>query len=344
MKILVTGFNALAIGTAKSPLNIATSARILPKVLEELGHDVTQKAIVPGEDVSMYDKVFVFVFGPNSLSARYWYGAAYTIIKRPDAIISIDDWQTKDSVSGFGTFSRGHWRIWKKVSKAGNPVGKVYWDEAQPYKKEIEDLVDTFAFEKWPHKLLVPAYDGGNYDELGLKANEIVNWDPSAYTDSYKKKAEHDLFNTDSDDIIRVKENAWICASLVSKQGWLNKQIYNWRVKTFGNQREGQTRLKEHEMYHEYKKVWGVISPPHYHTAKGSGWWRVRYKMAHDAGCIVHAHPEEAKVLGINIDPNIVEKGSKEELKEIFSSQSEILNNKFWTKERTKDFFKCMLE
>ena len=185
MKILVTGFNALSIGTARSPLNIATSARILPNVLKELGHDVTHKAIIPGEDVSMYDKVFVFVFGPNSLSARYWYGAAYTIIKRPDAIVSIDDWQTKDSVSGFGTFSRGHWRIWKKLSQAGNPVGKVYWDEAQPYKKEIEDLVDTFAFEKWPHTLLVPAYDNGNYDELGIKANKIINWDPTPYTDTY---------------------------------------------------------------------------------------------------------------------------------------------------------------
>ena len=119
MKILITGFNALTIGTAKSPLNIATSARILPKVLKELGYDVTQKAIIPGEDVSQYDKVIVYVFGPNSLSARYWYGAAYTITQRPDAIISIDDHQTKETVSGFGTFSRGHWRIWKKFSKDG---------------------------------------------------------------------------------------------------------------------------------------------------------------------------------------------------------------------------------
>ena len=70
MKILIPGFNALTIGTAKSPLNIATSARVLPKVLRELGYDVTQKAIVPGEDVSQYDKVIVYVFGPNSLSAR----------------------------------------------------------------------------------------------------------------------------------------------------------------------------------------------------------------------------------------------------------------------------------
>jgi hypothetical protein len=59
MKVLITGFNALTIGTARSPLNIATSAKILPTVLKELGYDVTQKAIIPGEDVSMYDKVIV---------------------------------------------------------------------------------------------------------------------------------------------------------------------------------------------------------------------------------------------------------------------------------------------
>ena len=345
MKILVTGFNALAIGTARSPLNIATSARILPKVLQELGHDVTQKQIIPGEDVSMYDKVFVFVFGPNSLSARYWYGAAYTIIKRPDSIISIDDWQTKDSVSGFRTFSNGHWRIWKKVSQAGNPVGKVNWEEAQPYKKEIEDLVDYFAHKEWPHKLLVPAYDGGNYEELGMKAKEIINWDPSAYTDTYLKSPDNqeDLLSSFAPND-GIKENAWICASLVSKQSWLEKQEFNWRVKTFGNQREKQTRLKEHEMFQEYRKVWGVISPPHYHTAKGSGWWRVRYKMALDAKCIVYAHPEEAKILGINCDLNKVENSSKEELLNISREHMDALKNKFWNRERTKEFFRCLLE
>ena len=345
MKILVTGFNALAIGTARSPLNIATSARILPKVLQELGHDVTQKQIIPGEDVSMYDKVFVFVFGPNSLSARYWYGAAYTIIKRPDSIISIDDWQTKDSVSGFRTFSNGHWRILKKVSQAGNPVGKVNWEEAQPYKKEIEDLVDYFAHKEWPHKLLVPAYDGGNYEELGMKAKEIINWDPSAYTDTYLKSPnnQEDLLSSFAPND-GIKENAWICASLVSKQSWLEKQEFSWRVKTFGNQREKQTRLKEHEMFQEYRKVWGVISPPHYHTAKGSGWWRVRYKMALDAKCIVHAHPEEAKILGINCDLNKVENSSKEELLNISREHMDAFKKKFWNRERTKEFFKWLLE
>ena len=344
MKILITGFNALTIGTAKSPLNIATSARILPGVLRDLGHEVTQKAIIPGEDVSQYDKVIVYVFGPNSLSARYWYGAAYTITQRPDAIISIDDHQTKETVSGFGTFSRGHWRIWKKFSQAGNPVGKAYWDEAQPYKKEIEDLVDTFAFDEWPHKLLIPAYDGGNYEALGLKAKEITNWDPSPYTNSYLNDPKGvDLF---SQEPIVKKEKAWIMASLLSKMNWLKKQTFNWPIKTFGNIKEGQTRLKEHELYQEYRKHWGILSPPHSHTLNGSGWWRVRYNMACDAESILLGHPSETKVLGdgYNIDVDNIENKSDQELKEIVSYQKESFIKNTWNKERTKEYFKWLLE
>jgi hypothetical protein len=178
-----------------------------------------------------------------------------------------------------------------------------------------------------------------------MKAKEIVNWDPSAYTDTYLKSPDN------QEDLLKsfapndgIKENAWICASLVSKQGWLDKQDFKWRVKTFGNQREGQTRLKEHEMFQEYRKVWGIISPPHYHTAKGSGWWRVRYKMALDAKCIVYAHPEEARILGLNCDINKIENSSKEELLNISREHMDVLKNKFWNRERTKEFFRCLLE
>ena len=33
-------------------------------------------------------------------------------------------------------------------------------------KDSIEDLVDTFAFEEWPFKLLIPAYDGGIFSSM----------------------------------------------------------------------------------------------------------------------------------------------------------------------------------
>jgi len=348
-KILITGFNALTVGSARSPLNIATSAKILPKVLKEAGYDVVQKAIIPGEDVSQYDKVIVYVFGPNSLSARYCYGAMYTIIKRPDAIISIDDWQTKESVSGFGTFSRGHWRIWKKFSQAGNNVEKRYWNEAQDYKKEIEDLVDHFAFKEWPHDLLVPAYDGGRYEALGLKARNILNWDPSPYTDSYKSEPKN-LFDVDVFTPDYEKKLEWIMASLLNKSTFVDRLTLQWPIQNFGNIKLEQPRLKEHELYERYKKSWGILSPPHYHTLNGSGWWRVRYKMVHDSNSILVGDLGETSLFGKAYEktPNDVEAYFKrygaQGLARLRDEQKIDFKNKTWTKEKCIKFFKDYLK
>jgi hypothetical protein len=66
--------------------------------------------------------------------------------------------------------------------------------------------------------------------------------------------------------------------------------------------------------------------------------------MALDAKCIVYAHPEEAKILGLNSDINKIENSSKEELLNISREHMDALKNKFWNRERTKEFFKCLLE
>ena len=124
----------------------------------------------------------------------------------------------------------------------------------------------------------------------------------------------------------------------------MKNQTFSWPVKTYGNLKEKQERLKEHELYAEYCKIWGIISPPHYHTLQGSGWWRVRYKMALDAGCIIYGHPSETSILGFVHDLKNIENCRSDELVDIFNTQAEILKKKFWTKERTKEFFKCLLE
>ena len=71
---------------------------------------------------------------------------------------------------------------------------------------------------------------------------------------------------------------------------------------------------------------------------------RVRYKMALDAKCIVYAHPEEAKILGLKCDLEKIENSSKEELINISREQMDVLKNKFWNRERTKEFFECLLK
>ena len=98
-------------------------------------------------------------------------------------------------------------------------------------------------------------------------------------------------------------------------------------------------------LYQEYKKIWGIISPPHYHTLNTSGWWRVRYSMAYDANCILYGHPNETKIFGeaYNIIPEKIDHCSDEELINIYRKQADAYKNKIWTEERTKEFFKCLL-
>ena len=136
-------------------------------------------------------------------------------------------------------------------------------------------------------------------------------------------------------------------ASLLNKMNWLKKQTFNWPIKTFGNIKEGQTRLKEHELYQEYRKHWGILSPPHSHTLEGSGWWRVRYNMAYDSGSILLGHENETEVLGVgyrDLNVNDIENKSEDELKNIVSYQRESFIKNTWNKERTKEYFKCLLE
>ena len=338
MKILVTGFTAKGIGSGKNTLEIATAANCLPRALRDCGIEVVQKPITPGEDVSMYDKVIVFIFPPNSLPSAYTYGALYTLLKRPDAFIGLDDWQTKDVPQGFGTFARdGHWRLWKRVSKAGNSVGKKFFHEAQPYKKEMEELVTGMAFDKWPYTVIAPVYDGGDLNQLGITCEKMINWDPSPVTDSYNIPP-NTLFGIVEHEGPRNKE--WIMASLCKKDGWLNRQRFNWKVTCYGNPNLNQLRLTEPELFQEYKKVRGIIIPPHYHTIKGSGWWRVRYGMIHDSDCIAYGEHSETKLFGnsYTLPAEDIEKMDDYNLDELTKAQKDDYKSTIWNKDKLNIF------
>ncbi len=56
--------------------------------------------------------------------------------------------------------------------------------------------------------------------------------------------------------------------------------------------------------------------------------------------------PQETKYVGKAYDLKIEEKEkcSDDELKDIYRKQAQAFKEKTWTKERTKEFFKCLLE
>jgi len=68
--------------------------------------------------------------------------------------------------------------------------------------------------------------------------------------------------------------------------------------------------------------------------------------MAYDSESILLGHENETKVLGdgYNLDLDNIENKSDQELKEIVSYQKESFIKNTWNKERTKEYFKCLLE
>jgi len=69
--------------------------------------------------------------------------------------------------------------------------------------------------------------------------------------------------------------------------------------------------------------------------------------MAFDSGSILLGHENETEVLGVgyrDLNVNDIENKSEDELKNIVSYQRESFIKNTWNKERTKEYFKCLLE
>ena len=142
------------------------------------------------------------------------------------------------------------------------------------------------------------------------------------------------------------KKQEWLMASLLNKSSFIDRLQLKWPVTNYGNIKLKQERLKEHELYEKYKSVWGIISPPHYHTLQGSGWWRVRYKMVVDAGSIVAGDVGETSIFGKGYEKNpqevedYIKRYGVQGLSRIRDEQASDFKNKVWTKEKCVKFFK----
>ena len=59
MKVLMSGFTALQINTEKRTIQKIDVPASIAKALREAGHDVDWRRIVPGEDLSGYDVLWI---------------------------------------------------------------------------------------------------------------------------------------------------------------------------------------------------------------------------------------------------------------------------------------------
>lgn len=343
MKILVTGCNAPQVGSRRLPLNYATGCRALVGVMQSLGHEVDWRAVVPGEELH-HDFVLCYVSTPIALTAQYTYGVLWALHRRPDAVVALDDWQTREIMSGFRTQSNDFSRLWKTESAAGNKVVRRFRDEALTVRGRLEHEVKKIATDNFgfgDRELWGPCFPGGDLSVLQVPARAYWGFDPSSWADGqYPEVWSPEQPHPD------VRLRSWVCASLLDKSKWVADLKLTWGLLGLGNKKQEQARVPESEVLKHYRSNWGVLSPPHYHSRRGSRWWRARYVFAARACCVALGDQDEVGFLGsdYHLDPHAVEALTAAELHDLALSQRAALWRRCWSEQELYDRLEAKLK
>lgn len=298
-------------------------------MLEDLGYEVEWRPVTPGEDLSTYSLAIAILNKPNSIAASYFYGALWTLWTFPGAIAALDDWQTVELVSGIETYARSRERAFK--------LHGANLDER--LKDRLMEFMTAMAHDRWEFPIVAWALGLGDITKLGIPG-AITRIDPTAYTYRYAPTG-------------GTRGKTWVHASLLNVT--VPKGL-TWPVYELGPQDRGangigpagvnaRPRMTEPELAKFLRGSWGMFSPVHPHS--GSGWWRARYLLAADAGCILSADPAEAACLGQPYidasDPLAVELMSVHDLWHLARMQNECLNDTAWTKAKVRAALKKLI-
>ena len=142
MNILITGVTETHINhrdRASSTKFISIPAMMRDAYIE-LGHSVDHRAVTPGEDLSRYGKVFVYLY-PLDHNALKTDGVLWALESRYDATICLDDWSFQKILPTWAN------------------------------KIDVGDLVQ--------HKWIVPLFPWGDTKKMGLDVESLTAWDPS---------------------------------------------------------------------------------------------------------------------------------------------------------------------
>ena len=161
-KILITGMNKLQVTEdfyKQQQLQVIPSHTSLLACLRDMGYEVTQRAVVVGEDLKDYDHIIVFIHNPSGF-AGYVYNALWAIYNRPDCIMAFDDWQTDSIYKGITDL--------KDVEKLFRPYVKDSHkdipDDIEKYSSEFIKAVEIIESKK--NKMLISAFSGGDLSLL----------------------------------------------------------------------------------------------------------------------------------------------------------------------------------
>lgn len=142
MNILISGVTETHTNHPQraSSTKFVSIPELMADAFGRLGHHVDHRAVTPGEDLSRYDKVFVYLY-PLDHNALDPEGALWALESRFDAYICLDDW------------------AFQKILPS--------WES----KIAPESLCE--------HTWIAPLFPWGDTKAMGLPVENIIAWDPS---------------------------------------------------------------------------------------------------------------------------------------------------------------------
>lgn len=146
MNILITGVTETHINhpDRAGSTKFVSVPELMSDGFMKLGHQVDHRAVEEGEDLTMYDVVFVYLY-PLDKNAVHPAGAIYALEQRQDAYVCLDDWSfqkilpTWEDKLDIKNLKSRNWIAplfpWGDTKKMGLPVASIKaWDPSPLYK------------------------------------------------------------------------------------------------------------------------------------------------------------------------------------------------------------------
>lgn len=333
MRILMTGATVRAANALVRPpmgkiWNVPETFRDL---WESVGIEVDWRAVQVGESVQGYDLVFVVAAPTGSVASPHGLNASWAMLQahrqRVPLVVYFEDWRISNIFRNYASMARiGSRQLYKqneggRYLYAGSDMDQVREHEGAFLSFAAE--VSTPGSEFWERTVgLVPKFDWcGDLSVLSRTmptGDGLMSVDPTPLIlhwtswPAVAKPAE--------------KERRWALAALPDHSVWVEKLHLEWPLDVYGPpKRPGSLgRLgTELEVFAQYARHWGVLSPPYYHA--GSGWCRARTVFAPLAGSILYPGPKDGAIFGpaFALDPGQIERMGEEELQNLAGMQRE---------------------
>lgn len=142
MKILITGVTDTHVNDPNraSSTKFVSIPELMAKGYKLQGHTVEHRALRVNEDISAFDKVFIYLY-PYDKHARHVENGINALNRRPDAYICLDDWAFQHIIP-----------TWKNIIDVGALTERTW---------------------------VAPLFPWGNAKKMSLPVENILTWDPS---------------------------------------------------------------------------------------------------------------------------------------------------------------------